>query len=144
MDFYILKMKGTNYYKYGLTIDLEHRLSLYKTHNPVNMEIHYLEQNLRECSVRNLEREISKDEDLRLNRVKGRKEWLELNEVEITELTERIKAYNNGERKRFEDIRKQGKIIYVDHHIFNKWTGKVIKGERAVLEGKDGEIYELY
>ena len=39
MEIYVLKLKGTKYYKVGVTANLENRLTSYKCHNPYEVQV---------------------------------------------------------------------------------------------------------
>ena len=93
MVFYLLKIKNSNKYKYGITEDLKNRMYQYKTHNPDEIEIVHLikKSNLaiyleRLCFFNNY-----------FKRIRG--EWIELNKKEelllIKFLNETIKKHNN-------------------------------------------------
>lgn len=93
MFFYIIRMQETNYYKYGITEDLKTRLSQYKTGNPIDMEIVYLQENPTYDSAKKLESYLSHNDSINSRRIKGRNEWLELNELEIKKLINELEVY---------------------------------------------------
>jgi len=79
MYFYIIRMEGTNYYKYGITEGLKNRMAQYKTHNPFNIKMIYLRR-LKTKLAKELEDSLRADDYLK--RVNDRWDWIELNSLE--------------------------------------------------------------
>lgn len=93
-------MEGTNYCKWGIAEDLKNRMYQYKTHNPFDMEIIYLKENLNYELAKNLESYLFFNDFIALKRINNRNEWVELNELERKKITDELELYIKDSKRK--------------------------------------------